>query len=194
MTISGNVSSKTFDTERAGLPMAQIPNQTVLLVTDDAIWPCGLILGKLANGKHTPYGIITDLIGTGDGAETDFIGDVGAIEPGTAEVVAGAITLTDDGCGNLVGIGGSGSVNYETGKVVVSFDAAPANAAEVNLSSKPDPCAVLDSQTDTARSSSALAVKFGSVRKDLLKVGVAVPAEPSAAALARLECRHIYPV
>lgn len=53
--------------------------------------------------------------------------------------------------------------------------------------------AVLDEETDTAQADSALAVKFGAVKKDELKVGVDAPAAPVEADLDKLEDRHIYP-
>lgn len=192
MTISGNVSSRTFDTSRAGLRNVNIGVLSVPLETDNAIWPCGLILGRKANKKYVPYGEMTEQIGTGDASATGFSGQVGPIEPGTASVEAGAVTLTDDGCGNLTGSGGSGVLNYDTGKVVVSFDAAPAGAAAVNLTCYPDPYAVLDEETDTARSSSALATRCGGVGKAHLKVGVSSPAAPSDAVLERLERQQIF--
>jgi len=64
----------------------------------------------------------------------------------------------------------------------------------VNLTYKPDPKAVLDQQTDTSASDSALATVFGTVKKSLLKVGVASPAAPESSVLTRLENRHIYAV
>ena len=194
MTISGNISSTSYTAERAGLPMAKINTANVPLDTDDNIWPCGLVLGKKADGKYQPYGSYTELAGTGDGSEKSFTAEVGPVEPGTVSMVAGAVTLADDGCGNLTSAGGSGSVNYETGKVIGNFTAAPANAAEVNLTYKPDPWAVLDQETDTSASDSAMATKFGAVKKADLKVGVSSPAAPAAGVIDRLELRHICPV
>ena len=39
--------------------------------------------------------------------------------------------LIDDGQGNLIGVGGKGTINYETGEVNVSFDTAPADGAAI---------------------------------------------------------------
>lgn len=192
MTISGNISSTEYSGRRAGLP-ANTPNlENGQLDTDDAVWPCGLVLGKDESGIYLPYAEGTILLGTGDGSETEFSDEVGPIEPGSASVVAGSVTLTDDGCGNLVGDDGSGTLNYQTGKVNATFDAAVANAAEVNLTRKPDPCAVLDVETDTAKTGSALVVRFGPVRKSELKTGVSSPVAATAAVIRRLATRHIY--
>lgn len=194
MTISGNISSVAYTAERAGLPMSKINQASVPLDGDGNIWPCGLVLGKNADGKYQPYGDYTVLAGTGDGTEKSFTAQLGPIEPGSASLVAGDVTLADDGCGNLTSTGGSGAVNYETGKVTGSFTAAPASEAEVNLTYKPDPWAILDQQTDTGTADSALAVKFGAVKNSLLKVGVASPESPDSGVLSRLELRQIYPV
>lgn len=194
MTIFGNISSVDYTAERAGLPLGKINQVSVPLDGDDAIWPCGLVLGKKADGKYQPYAEITTLVGTGDAAETTFSTQVGPIEPGSASLGDGSVTLTDDGCGNLTGTGGSGAINYETGKVTATFDAAPENAAEVNLTNKPDPRAVLDQQTDTSASDSGLVTVFGAVKKSLLKVGVSAQTAPGASVLARLENRHIHAV
>lgn len=192
--ISGNISSTTYEAVRAGLPMGKINTASVPLAADNKTWPCGLVMGKKADGKFTPYGSITELAGTGDGTEKSFTAQVGPIEPGSVSLVAGAVTLADDGCGNLTSAGGSGSVNYQTGKVIGNFTVAPANAAEVNLTHKPDPCAVLDAETDTSVADSAIATKFGAVKKTLLKVGVDAPATPAAAVFERLALRHIHAV
>ena len=191
--ISGNISSTSYTVERASL-LSPINTAPVLLDGDDAVWPCGLILGKKADGSYVPYGEVTEAMGVGDGTEKDFATQLGPIEPGSVTVEAGAVAMTDDGCGNLVSTGGSGVINYEFGKVAVSFTAAPANAADIGITYKPDPWAVLDQETDTDDADSALAVKFGAVKKTLLKVGVASPAAPSAAVITRLELRHIHPV
>lgn len=194
MTISGNISSTEYTAKRAGLPANTINIQSVPIESDDAEWPCGLVLGRDETWTYLPYAEETVQIGTGDGAETDFTDEKGPIEPGSASVEAGVITLTDDGAGNLSGTGGSGSINYETGTVVVAFDAAPANAAAVNLIYKPDPVAVLDVETDTSKSDSGLVVRFGAVRKAELKMGVTAQTAASAAVIRRLDIHNIYAV
>ena len=64
----------------------------------------------------------------------------------------------------------------------------PYEAADAGL------VAVLDEETDTSKADSALATVFGAVKKDELKVGVAVPAAPVEADLDKLIARHIWPV
>ena len=192
MTISGNISSTTYLASRAGLPTSMINTQNVELVTDDEIWPCGLVLGRNDAGKYLPYATVTTVIGTGDDAEKDFADEVGPIEPGSASVVAGSVTLSDDSCGRLTGTGGSGAINYETGNVSVSFTSAVADEAAVTLTHKPDPIAVLDAETDTSASASALAVRFGAVKKAELKVGVSAQTAATSAIIRRLDIHHIH--
>ena len=192
MTISGNISSATYGINRAGLPASHINAGAVKIVSDDAVWPCGLILGKTTDG-YLPYAEYTVQIGTGDASAKDFnFNTGGGIEPGSVSITAGGVTLTDDGCGNLTGSGGAGSVNYETGGGVVSFSTAPADAAAIDMTYKPDPCAVLDAETDTAKADSAIIVRFGAVRSSELKVGVAAPAAPAASVTGRLNIHNIY--
>lgn len=194
MPISGNISSRTFDTERAGLPLSVVNIQPVPLEADGAVWPCGLVLGKGGLGRYLPYGDLTEQIGTGDGTMTDFTGQVGPVEPGSAMVTAEAVTLADDGCGNLTGTGGAGSINYQTGKVNASFSTAVTSEAAVTLACRPDPLGVLDAQTDTSDMDVANAAVFGAVRKDLLKVGATAPVAATDDVVERLRQRFIFPV
>ena len=82
-------------------------------------------------GEH----IIGEVEATGDGTATTFNFTVkyAPILKRTLTVyVAGTnVKLVDDGQGNLIGIGGQGTVNYETGSVTVSFTNAPAKDAEI---------------------------------------------------------------
>lgn len=75
----------------------------------------------------------SDTIGTGNGTTTDFTGTLSSppVIPGTVEVTAGTVLLTDNGDGTLSGAGGSGTINYETGDIAVSFTTAPANGTAV---------------------------------------------------------------
>ena len=49
----------------------------------------------------------------------------------TIKLADESVTLVDDGKGNLLGVGGKGSINYETGAVSVSFDNAPADGVAI---------------------------------------------------------------
>lgn len=78
---------------------------------------------------------IDGVLGTGDGTTTNFTGTINGtlvpIRPRTVSVIVGSVSLVDDGNGNIVGNGGSGTVNYATGAFDVTFAAAPANAADI---------------------------------------------------------------
>lgn len=193
MTISGNISTQTYEIKRAGLGVLAL-KQTVPINVDGAVWPCGLILGKGPVSGYAPYDDIVVSLGTGDGAVKDFTGDVRSIKAGTLQITDGSVALTDDGFGGLTGSGATGSVNYKTGKISVSFTAAPAADADISVTYKPMPWAVLDAETDTSEQSSALAVLMGNVRKSDLKLGVAAPADADAGSIALLAERHIYAV
>lgn len=80
--------------------------------------------------------IPNESIGTGDGADPVFNSFL-SFSP----ILKGTVTLTDgvetfkDSNGTLTGsAGGSGTIDYDTGQVNVTFNAAPANAASVTVS------------------------------------------------------------
>jgi hypothetical protein len=73
---------------------------------------------------------------TGDGSQTDFafVVKYPEVRIRTLEITVDdqpETKLLDDGKGNLIGIGGKGSVNYSTGEVQVSFDTAPGDGVSV---------------------------------------------------------------
>jgi hypothetical protein len=75
-------------------------------------------------------------IGTGDGGTTGFSGSFtpAPVPPGSLQVTAGAVTGTDIGGGIISGAGVSGTVNYATGLVSVTFTVAPAATVPVVVS------------------------------------------------------------
>ncbi len=76
-----------------------------------------------------------ELIGTGDGLDTTFSGTVmySPVRKREVEIVSGTSKLIDDGLGNLIGVGGSGVINYETGVYAVTYLVAPAAAVPVTI-------------------------------------------------------------
>lgn len=75
-------------------------------------------------------------IGTGDGTTTSFSGTLSntPIVPKTVTVTAGDVTGTDDGNGNITGTGiSSGTIDYDTGEISVSFDSAPASGVSIDV-------------------------------------------------------------
>ncbi|QLA11512.1 hypothetical protein [Desulfolutivibrio sulfodismutans] len=160
--------------------------------------PVGLILSRDQAGAAVPYeAVAAEAIGAGDGTDKTFSATLAKhpVQPGSVAVSDGVEDFADDGLGRLTGdAGGSGTINYATGAVAVEFHAAPANAAPVEAAYDRQFSGVLDEAVDTALSGAGLVIVHGSVRKDVLKVGVSAPAAPSAALLGRMEDHGIWPV
>jgi len=73
-------------------------------------------------------------IGIGDGYTVTFTATLSKtpIKPGTVTVTDGNETFTDNGDGTLTGsLGGTGTINYVTGQITVTFATAPANYAVI---------------------------------------------------------------
>lgn len=72
-------------------------------------------------------------VGTGNGTNVTFAATLAIkpLRPGSLTVKAGAITGTDNGQGVISGTGVSGTIDYTTGAVSVTFSAAPANGTVV---------------------------------------------------------------
>lgn len=99
-------------------------------------FPNGVALGK---NMAISIPISNALMGVGDGTNTNFTYDAQTpIKANTVTVKTNDgtndVTLTDDGSGNITGTGGSGTVDYATGQVSVTFDTAPAADKNVLIS------------------------------------------------------------
>jgi hypothetical protein len=153
----------------------------------------GLVAALDANGAVVPYDVAQVETQDGDGALTDFTFDLGgAVEPGSVSVTDGTETFSDDGFGVLTGdASGSGKVNYQTGAVSVSFNAAPADATgNVECSFKPVIHGVLNRKAENDAARAELLVLGQVDRKKLLVDSSA----PSAAQLLKLDKANIWPV
>lgn len=101
----------------------------------------GLYLSDIDKANLSTYTQTTgESYGTGDGSTKTFAHTL-AVLSGTHKtamyvaVTDGAETFTDDRNGNMVGsAGGTGTVNYATGAVSVTFAAAPTNLAAITCS------------------------------------------------------------
>jgi hypothetical protein len=84
-------------------------------------------LGNNLNVLHANPSPTLLALGTGDGATTTFSSSFdAAVAAGSVEVVAGGVTGFDDGAGSIAGTGiASGTINYVTGAVSVTYSAAP---------------------------------------------------------------------
>ena len=73
-------------------------------------------------------------VGTGTGSQTAFSTTMGNIPVGASSVSvsAGAVTGTDNGSGSITGTGiSSGTINYATGALSVTFSSAPASGTAI---------------------------------------------------------------
>jgi len=84
------------------------------------------------------------VLGTGNGTIVTFTGTLTTpVLPGSVQINAGAVTGNDNGSGVVSGAGISGSVNYGTGVISVTYSTAPVTGAQVlvdyntNVSSGP---------------------------------------------------------
>ncbi|MCX7726864.1 MAG: hypothetical protein N2053_08440, partial [Chitinispirillaceae bacterium] len=86
----------------------------------------------LFSKKYASDIVSRELIGTGNGTITTFTKtlDYKPIIPSTVTVVAGTLVATDDGSGNIAG-DFTGTINYDTGAISVTFSSAPSNGTEV---------------------------------------------------------------
>ena len=95
----------------------------------------GQKLVKDFNRDYSSQYIDGETVGTGTGGQQTFTGyslQWTPVIPNTVTVQAGTVVATDDGAGNLVGTGvTSGSVNYTTGAVAITFTTAPAAGVAV---------------------------------------------------------------
>jgi hypothetical protein len=97
----------------------------------------GALVALTAGRELYPYGVTQDTdLGQGDGAEKTFTGSLGGlVQAGSVTVTDGTESFADDGFGVLTGdAGGTGKVNYLTGDVSVTCNAAPENGAAVSAS------------------------------------------------------------
>jgi len=194
MTINGLVGSVSYNDEKAqnGDPVVLI---TGALKAAQGILPVGLILTE-KSGEGIPYVETADeVLGTGDGATKAFSGTLTnfPVHPGSVVVGDGTEAFRDDGYGRLVGdAAGTGTIDYETGDIAVSFNANVTNAVDVEVDYVTSIDLVLDEQVDTSKAASGNCIHFGLVRQDVLKIGISAQAAPDATCLKRMRKRHLY--
>ena len=199
MTIQGKTFSFSRSEEKAGLPGHGPVLLGIPLTANDGIYPVGLLLTRNSADVGRPLQEISaEVLGTGNGAATNFTGTLAAalpVQPGSIAITDGVETFVDDGSGRLKGsAGGSGTIDYRTGDFDVTFNAAVANATDVTGAYITALDAVLDGEFDTSAEGSGLAVIHGTVAKEVLKVGATAKAEPSTALLKAMRNNGIYPI
>lgn len=81
--------------------------------------------------KHS---VTNENIGTGDGVTVTFADTLATtpVQRGSVNITVDAVTVIDDSNGNLSGVGlESGTINYTTGQVNLTFTAAPSNTSPI---------------------------------------------------------------
>lgn len=135
-------------------------------LADQGEYPCGLIVSLNTAGKIIPYDETADeTLATGDGTEKTLTGTITnlPVEPGSVVIADDVETFTDNGLGVLTGSeGGNGTVNYVSGAVSVTFDAAVTNAEDVSLDYVRKPYGVLDRFIDTDDETACTVIIHGS--------------------------------
>jgi len=197
MTIDGKLGTVSYGGERArGHGHAPVI-LSGKVKADQGILPVGLIATKDANALLVPYEEVSaEVLGTGDGSVKAYSGTLvkGPVEPGSVVVTDGVETFSDDGLGRLLGdAGGTGTIYYGSKAIAVEFNANVVNETDVEVSYVTAIDGVLDEPVDTTKSASGIYIPHGSVRQDVLKVGVSSPADPDATLLMRMNARGIYP-
>lgn len=93
-------------------------------------------LVKDFNRTYSAEYVDAETIGTGNGVTTAFSATLGwtPVKVSTVKVTAGAVVGQDDGAGAITGAGiASGTIDYTTGAIAVTFSVAPAAAVAVNV-------------------------------------------------------------
>lgn len=204
MTIVGSFTMQTEQARAEGMWPAILP---LPAAADQGELPGGLLVAEDAGGELVPYiEVAAEQIGSaGNGTNKTFADTLAEapVLPGSvtvsAEIGAGPTleTFSDDGFGNLSSDGGgTGTVNYQTGAISVTFNTAPLNTKLANA----DYCNQLRGVLDTSHITTAESggsphtIILGPVKHFMLKVGATAKAAPSAAALKRLVELNIFPV
>lgn len=100
----------------------------------------GLYLSYIDKAQLSDYTQVTgETFGTGDGSTTTFTHTLSSISaPKTAmypSVTDTVETFVDDRNGNMIGnLGGTGTINYATGEVSITFNTAPTNLQSITCS------------------------------------------------------------
>lgn len=96
------------------------------------------VFDSLGLGPNNPYYssplVEGEVIGTGNANTTQFTPNLTytPVRAGSVSITDGASTVTDDGAGNLVG-DGTGTIDYVSGAVDVTFVNAPASSASITV-------------------------------------------------------------
>lgn len=193
MPYNANLGTQSFN-EVAVVDYSHPPIITTMEpLADQGELAPGLMASEDGNGKVVPYDQYTEVFGTGDGAVTDFTGTLSnaPVMPGRVEVTDGSETFVDDEQGNLESdAGGTGTINYLTGEISVSFNSAPSTDADVQASYVNRIAGVVTLRCDTANEDAASVLEHGTVARNMLSRN---GSEPTAGDIKSLRAAGIYP-
>lgn len=88
------------------------------------------------NPNYTNEIIEEEELATGNGTLTSFEAFLAytPVRPQTVVITSGGVTIADDGNGQLKGTGVTGTVDYESGKVTLTFTTAPTDGTTIDAS------------------------------------------------------------
>jgi hypothetical protein len=196
MSIIAKIGTISYNDERARGSAHHPVILSAELAGSDGDYPVGLVLARNTSGKLVQYEAVADeAVGTGNGTLKAFTKTLAKapVLAGSVAVTDGTESFTDDGIGRLTGsAGGSGTINYGTGALSVTFNAAPANAGAVTGDYERDPVGVLDQDVDTDTNNAAMYITHGSFLRSVAKVGATAQDAPSTALLNTLRDKGIF--
>jgi len=179
--------------------------KTLALKTENGVIVAGTVLQRNSDGDCIPHAAYADLEMAGDVNDTNKAytyagaGFPGPVAPTTVVVTHGDQSLQDDGSGRLYG-DGTGTVNYITGAVAVTFDAAPASDSGAPVvAARGVPMAVATRYANTELNDDDEAIDdvvtclvFGCVVRDRVNVGGAALGNTDAELLAKANIHALY--
>lgn len=96
----------------------------------------GAVVGVAGKPGAFTFPVVGEVVGSGDGTKTVFTATTSKTPVASGRVVikkAGTSVATDDGNGAISGTGVSGTVNYKSGQISVTFTAAPTNGQAITV-------------------------------------------------------------
>lgn len=175
MTWTANLGTQTFTDKQVAAQGHGPFSVSWSLKAAQGVIDRGALMALDENDVLVPYEINSKVIGTGDGDTKAYTAtlDQKLIQPGSVTVTDTVEDFTDDGSGNLTGdAGGTGTINYTTGAITVTFNANVAADQAITATSRNIPFGVLAYEVDTSAAGAAEEVgvifNHGTVKKESL--------------------------
>lgn len=173
MTWTANLGTQTFTDKQVAAQGHGPFSVSWSLKAAQGVIDRGALMALDENDVLVPYEIDAKVIGTGDGNTKAYTGtlDQKMIQPGTVTVTDTVETFSDDGSGNLIGdAAGTGTINYVTGAIAVTFNANVNNLQAITATSRNIPFGVLAYEVSTTAAGEEVGVVYnhGTVKKEFL--------------------------